>query len=326
MLRHSKTIVFLFFFSLAAFATTYRWAAPFFNGTSDALEMSFSNDGINWTVISSTVNGGNSPVRDGSMVKLNGVWWLAASGYTNAAPHVTFFNVRGPTTDVLNWWETPITVSCVGDIPNLDIVWAPEWFVDDDASVHIFVALGDNPNELSFVIGEKHPTNAAMTSWSAAQIITINGYTQGAPIDPFVIKKAGTYYLFFKSNRYDDLGNPSSMKILLASASTLLGPYTLIRSGDWAGWGFAEGASLQQMSDGSWWAWMDKTGFGFSPGDMYYSISTDDWATWTTPVICASNVTQIKHGTVSLFQNTPGAVAASGQRGAAVRRGVTVAR
>jgi len=94
------------------------------------------------------------------------------------------------------------------------------------------------------------------------------------PLDGLITKKGATYYLWFK--------NDSTKFIEYATAASLYGPYTIVQSGDWAGWGATnkEGPALAQMPDGRWRMYMDE----YNALGMYYSdCVSDSWDVWTTP-------------------------------------------
>ncbi len=81
-----------------------------------------------------------------------------------------------------------------------------------------------------------------------------------------------TYHAFTK--------NETAKYIEYATASSLAGPYTISKTGDWAGWGsYREGPALVQLDNGGWRIFFD----GYGDGTYYYSDSYDTFATWSAP-------------------------------------------
>ena len=171
-------------------------------------------------------------------------------------------------------WEVAANVD-MSDIANLHYVWAPQWFVDSDGTVHVFVACSTSSSTSNFQIYEVHPTNTAMSSWSTPVAITISG--ESNVIDPFVVLKNSTYYMWYKQETTD--------YIQYASSATLTGTYTNVETGDWAGWGKnpIENPVLIQIDDDTWRIYFQEHD-GFDPAHEWYSESTDDWSTWSTPI------------------------------------------
>ena len=117
-------------------------------------------------------------------------------------------------------WTLPTSHEC----------WAPEWFQDPQASglssVHVFLAItSDVCCSSGFAIYEKHPTAADFSTWSTAQAITIDGYSNLNPIDPFVVYEGGSYNLWIKNNG----GFGVNHYLTYASSSNLLGGNTQSR-------------------------------------------------------------------------------------------------
>jgi len=107
---------------------------------------------------------------------------------------------------------------------------------------------------------ETHALNPGFTSWSDPVLITIN---ESNIYDPAVWLIDGTYYMW--------LSNQSTRYVELARASSLLGPYTMIETGDWAGWGNNfEGPTMYATSPTSWNLAMEQI-FTGNVHAMYYS-------------------------------------------------------
>jgi hypothetical protein len=173
--------------------------------------------------------------------------------------------------------------------------WAPEWVHNPDGSMwrdtngtpHVLVAVSSNESgDVGFAFYEVHPTSADFSQWSTP-IAIATGSLPNNTIDNYVVVVGETFYLFYK--------NETTKYIELATASELLGPYTVIQSGDWAGWGsFMEGASVISISPNTWRIYLDNQGAG-----IYYSESTSGLNTtaWSAKALINGPFT-MQHGTV----------------------------
>lgn len=226
-------------------------------------------------------------VRDPSIAKINGVWWIVHTNVSFAAS--TTFDLATSTDGVNYTYVTSVDCSAIVGNDSNSAVWAPEWFVDDDGSVHVFMALrGTGVTGTNFFIFETHPTNAGYTTWSTPTALS----STPAAIDPFMVKRNGTYYLWWKD---------TAERIQHSSSSSLLTGYTTDTTGDWAGFGTPkEGPALYQLPNGTWTILLDKDGHG-----IYYSTGTSDWSTWSAPVLLPpinGGKFVPQHGTVLHFQ------------------------
>lgn len=96
-----------------------------------------------------------------------------------------------------------------------------------------------------------------------------------------------TYHAFPK--------NETTKYIEYATASNLTGPYTIRRTGDWAGWGsYREGPTLVQLDNGGWRIFFD----GYGDGNYHYSDSHDTFATWSAPAALPAISGTARHFTV----------------------------
>lgn len=183
-------------------------------------------------------------------------------------------------------WTSLATPACsLYALPDLNKVWAPSWFEDpSDASLHCVVAIQDNdsgpPYAHPFYPHETHPTNAAMTEWSAPVRITGTAIPESA-IDIFIFKHDQTYYM---------IGNNQSTRLsfIVSSNSPFSGYDTLVRDGDFLGAGTAEGCMALKVGT-KWRFYFDKYILA-SPivfeGMHYVESSSLDLATctFTTPL------------------------------------------
>ena len=232
-------------------------------------------------------------VRDPSIVFYGDLWYICHTGGTGSLP---FRVMSSP--DLQNWTlvtDVDMTgAQGVSSSPNA--VWAPEWFVDpDDGSIHVYVSVG-NSSINDFYIWEVHPTADDMSTWSAPVQVVITGKYN--TIDPFVVKKGSTYYLWYKLR-----GSPTYIEY--ASSSNRAGPFTVVESGAWSTLSvdLHEAPALVKLSDTKWRCYINQYS-GFDSIAMKYADSTDDWSTWSslttmdTPFLAA-------HGTVLRIRDLP---------------------
>ncbi|MBU2576390.1 MAG: hypothetical protein KKF50_01580 [Nanoarchaeota archaeon] len=244
-----------------------------------------SEDGINWNQRNGNPAyenpnlphlfyggyGGNSyqnVVRDPSIMYYNGRYYII---YTTNNKETGLY--RGNTTgiaysdDLINWEY--LTDVPMGGVSN---AWAPEWFIDDDNSVHVFVTLDTRTYEFH-PITNPPISNEDFLSWSSPERII--GLGNDYELDAFVLKIDATYYLWYKG--------PSTPyhNIEYATSTSLITDYVIQESGPWTPWndgiGNIEGASLVKLNATTWRIYFDD----YLDGGIYYSESSDGFATWT---------------------------------------------
>jgi len=167
-------------------------------------------------------------------------------------------------TDRLNWtFLRNHTIPLAG----LQRTWAPEFFIDTNGSVNIVVSLSTNGT--TFLPYRITATNSSLSAWSAPAVLSGIGPNY---IDTFVVKVGSTYHAFTKQE--------TTKFIEYATASSLTGPYTMRRTGNWAGWGGPrEGQALVPLDNGGWRIYFD----GYTVGQYYFSDSYDTFTTWSAP-------------------------------------------
>ncbi|MFB7444294.1 arabinofuranosidase [Streptomyces sp. S1A1-8] len=246
-------------------ATRYT-IVPFLNSDDGTVNVYQSDDATDFRLVkSSAYTPPSNRIRDASVFKhTDGYYYLTYTTHTWQDVSTTIGFARS--SDRANWtflydYTVPLT--------SLSRAWAPEWFVDSDGSVNVIVSCSTTDNEWIFTPYVMKAANSALTAWSSPVALSGIGANH---IDTFIVKIGSTYHAFPK--------NETTKYIEYATASSLTGPYTITRTGDWAGWGGTrEGPSVIQLDNGAWRIFFD----GYGDGSYYYSDSYDTFATWTAP-------------------------------------------
>lgn len=246
-------------------ATRYT-IVPFLNSDDGTVNVYQSDDATDFRLVkSSAYTPPSNRIRDASVTKhTDGYYYLTYTTHTWQDVSTTIGFARS--SDRANWtflydYTVPLT--------SLSRAWAPEWFVDGDGSVNVIVSCSTTDNEWIFTPYVMRAANSALTAWSSPVALSGIGANH---IDTFIVKIGSTYHAFPK--------NETTKYIEYATASSLTGPYTITRTGDWAGWGGTrEGPSVIQLDNGAWRIFFD----GYGDGSYYYSDSYDTFATWTAP-------------------------------------------
>jgi hypothetical protein len=212
-------------------------------------------------------------IRDPSIMRYNDKYYVAYT--TNNSPYHYKGNTIGIacSNDLQNWVY-------IGDVycPAYNYTWAPEWFIDEDDSVHVFVSV-------DFKIYEIHPLNSEFTLWSAPVLVT--GDFPKRIIDAFLVKIDGIYYLWYKDE--------DKTMIEYATSSLLTSSYVVQKSGDWAGWSRGkEGESLIKINENTWRIYFDY----YVDHGIYYAESSDNFQTWTPKKLITSESFIPAHPTV----------------------------
>lgn len=238
-----------------------------------------SNDGLNFSLLSSTGYSGPSPgtLRDPSIIKyFDGKYYVVHTNPQGAGccGNEDHFSIAS-STDLVHW--TQLT-TVKGAIPNLAHVWAPEWFVEG-ATVNIIANMDTGAADFQQYLFTARDTS--LTSWSGPVLMGI----AKNHIDTFLLKVGTTYHAFVKSEATRYLEH--------ATADKLTGPWTLIGKDDWAGWGSGmEGPSIVKLDSGTWRLFIDP-----QQSTFFYSDSKD-LMTWSKPVPLPGVAAVVRHGTV----------------------------
>lgn len=231
----------------------------------NTLSLFSSADGINFTSLGSEVyTPPKGLLRDPSIMRAaDGLYYIV---YTTGWSGTSFGVSRSA--DLRRWSHV---ADIVLPVPGLSNVWAPEWFRDQDGSLKVVVSLSKSGASGPFSAHYLEPLNADFSKFSAPQLMR---GLENNTIDTFVVLHQGQYAAFTK--------NETSKLIELATAPALGGPWTMRKTGDWAGWGSpSEGQSLVPITgrDGrqGWRIYFDD----YVAKRYWYSDSFDDFATWT---------------------------------------------
>ncbi|MFF4836177.1 glycoside hydrolase family 43 protein [Streptomyces sp. NPDC001315] len=261
-------------------ATRYT-IVPFLNSNDGTVNVYQSDDATDFRLVqASAYTPPSNRIRDASVFKhTNGYYYITYTTHTWQDVSTTIGFARS--SDRVNWtflydYTVPIT--------NLSRAWAPEWYVDSDGSVNVIVSCSTTDDEWIFTPYLLKATNSGLTSWGSPLALSGIGSNH---IDTFIVKVGSTYHAFTK--------NETTKYIEYATASSLAGPYTISRTGDWAGWGsYREGPALVQLDNGGWRIFFD----GYGDGNYYYSDSYDTFATWSAPQALAGISGTARHFTV----------------------------
>ncbi|WP_406375424.1 glycoside hydrolase family 43 protein [Streptomyces sp. NBC_00647] len=276
------------------YATRYT-IVPFLNSDDGTVNVYESDDATDFRLLkASAYTPPSNRIRDASVFKhTDGYYYVTYTTHTWQDVSTTIGFARSA--DRVNWsflydYTVPVT--------GLSRAWAPEWFVDSDGSVNIIVSCSLTSDEWIFTPYLLKATNSALTAWSSPTALAGIGPNH---IDTFVVKTGSTYHAFTK--------NETTKYIEYATASALTGPYTIRRTGDWAGWGGSrEGPALIQLDNGGWRIFFD----GYGDGSYYCSDSYDTFATWSAPKKLPGISGTARHFTVIKETVSGGAALATG--------------
>ncbi|MGW1214892.1 glycoside hydrolase family 43 protein [Streptomyces sp. NPDC002499] len=261
-------------------ATRYT-IVPFLNSNDGTVNVYQSDDATDFRLLkASAYTPPSNRIRDASVFKhTDGYYYVTYTTHTWQDVSTTIGFARSA--DRANWtflYDYTVPIS------GLSRAWAPEWFVDSDGSVNVIVSCSLTSDEWIFTPYRLRATNSALTAWSSPVALSGIGANH---IDTYIVKVGSTYHAFTK--------NETAKYIEYGTASSLNGPYTISRTGDWAGWGsYREGPSVVQLDNGAWRIFFD----GYGDGTYYYSDSYDTFATWSAPKALPSVSGTARHFTV----------------------------
>ncbi len=259
------------------------WLMSAFNATSqNSLSLFTSNDGATFTTLAvETYKPAKGLLRDPSILRADDGYYYIV--YTTGWDGQTFGVARSKD---LRSWEHLKDVTI--DLPGLTNVWAPEWFRDTDGKVHIVVSLSKGGTKGPFAPHVLTATDTTLTNFTAPQ--PMQGL-ENNHIDTFTIKDGDRYLAITK--------NETDKTLELATATSLTGPWTIEKTGNWAGWGdWIEGPALAPVKDkdgrSGWRIYFDE----YRSKDYWYSDSFDGLKTWTPKQKLGGVSGAVRHFTV----------------------------
>ncbi|KXN83091.1 hypothetical protein AN958_01842 [Leucoagaricus sp. SymC.cos] len=184
-------------------------------------------------------------------------------------------------------WSLVATISTASSVISPVNTWAPEFFKDPrTGKLNIIVSLstGSYGPFLPYVFVANDST---LKSWSGPVVMSGISNAGLGYIDTFPIFYNNQYHIFTKAE------SDGQKHVEHAVASSLTGPYSFVQTGDFAGWGQAEGPCVTILPNGKFRLYAD----GFNSGKYIYSDSSDlyNWSAYQT-LPGLSGV--VRHGTV----------------------------
>ncbi|KDQ31778.1 glycoside hydrolase family 43 protein [Pleurotus ostreatus PC15] len=142
----------------------------------------------------------------------------------------------------LTTWTLVTTVSTASSVINPVNTWAPEFFKDPKTGkLNIIVSLSTGSygpfRPFAFTANDN-----TLRSWSGPVVLSGIPNTGLGYIDSFPVFFNNQYHLFTKAE------SNGQKHVEHAVSSSLTGPYSFVQTGDFAGWGQAEGPYLYNWS------------------------------------------------------------------------------
>ncbi len=206
---------------------------------------------------------------------------------------VTWIIGRADSSGVVN---TLVSVDWTGAIPGVYSCFAGGWARNADGTpytsdgfIHLHIPCSSSG---SASVYETHAALTDLTVWSPPVNVNL---AQPNTIDPQVYLINGTFFMWCKdeTNRF----------VTLASSTSITGPYAMIHTGDWAGWGAGnEGPFAYPKPGGGWYLMFERYA---TDHQMFYSScsTTLDFAAcvWSPKVPWNEDMVY-RHGAVLKLQ------------------------
>jgi len=242
-----------------------------------------SNDGTTFNLLKGPAYTPPSGlIRDPSVIlHTDGRYYIA---YTTDWTGTNF--AIASSSDLINW-SLVTTVSTSSSVIKPINTWAPEFFKDPKTGkLNIVVSLstGSYGPFLPYVYTA---TDSTLRSWSGPVVMSGISNAGLGYIDTFPVYFNNQYHLFTKAE------SDGQKHVEHAVASSLTGPYSFIQTGDFAGWGQAEGPCVTVLPNGKFRLYAD----GFNSGKYIYSDSSD-LRTWSAYQTLPGLSGTVRHGTV----------------------------
>ena len=281
--------------------------STFRNADQTKLYIATSFDGRNYEPVTGqsvyTVTDGTG-LRDPSIIRHRGIWYICyTSGPFGGLGRADYFRIIS-SPDLLSW--THVKDVSMASVPHTRYTWAPEWFVDEDESLHVLVSVSHWPTN-EHEIYEIHPLQSENLGgdWSLpirlhgqafpefvrtfSPLVTQNDAQRIGAYDAYVMRIGGVYHLWYF--------NRSTSSLAHATAPTLTGPYTPTATRNLYGTGsWKEGQTMTHLGGSAWrFTYADAIS-----STLFYVESADDWLTWTAPqMLRTSSGYVFNHGTVT---------------------------
>jgi len=226
--------------------------------------------------------GNNSFVRLGSRDYLLATRWNTnLVGY----PQYTYTEPGWALWKTANFLSVTNTAFIQTGISGLIRLWAPMLFQDTNGVLFCYFG-GSTSSNGTFQIYQQRATDTTYTNWTAATVVT---NLASNSIDPEMVWDGSRYVLFFKDE--------TTKYICAATSSNPTNGFSVVKTGDWAGFGSnAEAPSVTRKPNGDWMIFFDR----YIDGTwMNVSVSTNLLAGWSArSVVKCPNMTNIvRHGT-----------------------------
>ncbi|KAF9522780.1 arabinosidase [Crepidotus variabilis] len=221
-------------------------------------------------------------IRDPSLIlHTDGLYYIA---YTTDWSGQNF--AIASSSDLLTWTRKA-TISTSSSVIKPVNTWAPEFFKDaKTGKLNIVVSLstGSYGPFLPYVFTA---SDSSLTTWSGPTVMSGISNSGLGYIDTFPVYYNNQYHIFTKAE------SNGQKHVEHAVASALTGPYSFVQTGDFAGWGQAEGPCVTVLPNGKFRLFAD----GFSSGKYIYSDSSDLY-TWSAYKTVPNLSGTVRHGTV----------------------------
>lgn len=251
----------------ARLADSQALLASHFKPSSENLFISISEDGVNWREQLASYTPLIAGVRDPSMIFWDGAYYLAHTVNAFSPPETRFALAKS--VDGINWSHLRY-VDLSGITGGPEFVWAPELRILENRVICLVSVSVDSGSTFQTYLIDDWGRDLA-TNGEPQLIAGLAANT----IDATVIKEGDTFFLFYKNEAVGE------KVIEAATAENIEGPYTIERSGNWAGWGTnVEGQNIVRLPNGKFRIYIDAI------GNVKYSDSaTEDLlGSWSSPV------------------------------------------
>ncbi|KAF5379147.1 hypothetical protein D9615_006041 [Tricholomella constricta] len=264
-----------------AVAAPYVFTA-FTSASESNLYVYTSNDGTSFNLLKGPAyTPPTGLIRDPSVIlHTDGKYYIAYT--TNWSG--TNFAIASSTN--LQSWTLVATISTASSFQPVN-TWAPEFFKDPKTGkINIIVSLSTGSYG-PFLPYAFTATDSTLKTWSGPVVLSGISNAGLGYIDTFPVYFNNQYHIFAKAE------TNGKKTIEHAVASSLTGPYNFVQTGNFAGWGQAEGPCITVLPNGKFRLYAD----GYSSGKYIYSDSSDlyNWSAYQTIPSLSGTV---RHGTV----------------------------